>query len=375
MAKVDECKKSDSDSFPIRVRPGRISEQPALPSKVYKLNQQAKPGTSFSLRNNAEVWMYRKSYDCKWLRVTDWMFSDSEQGNGDQTPNPQTEQKTSAQAIHKCSHETHAKLDCLMLDLFTFVGQHRPKEKGTRGGGVGFVLKSGLMTKTVVHNYNTFEALTLILTSNNRATITVVYHPPPSSENGFSTTDFLREIELLLSELHLDYTSMCVVGDFNVHVDKCHDPTYAAFEQTLQGLSFHQLKLILETSERPFLSRRALKLIHMADFMHDVSEALSSLDFNAPTLDESLIAMNTVLLTTLDFHALLKKVCFKGDVHKRWYDDEIHKEGQKRQRFDRNFKKTELQVHLISSLRCGKTSALKWLDSSTRKRKFNSRIN
>jgi hypothetical protein len=93
-------------------------------------------------------------------------------------------------------------IDDLCPPSFTFVGQHRPEEKGTRGGGVGFVLKPGLMTKTVVHNYSTFEALTLIMTNNNRATITVVYRPPPSSENGFSTTDFLREVELLLSELY-----------------------------------------------------------------------------------------------------------------------------------------------------------------------------
>lgn len=96
MAKVDECKESDPVSFPIRVRPGRTREQQALSSKVYKLNQKARSGESFSLRNNAEVWMYKKSDDGKWLRVTDWTFSDSEQGNGDQTPSSQTARKTPA---------------------------------------------------------------------------------------------------------------------------------------------------------------------------------------------------------------------------------------------------------------------------------------
>ncbi|ELU06827.1 hypothetical protein CAPTEDRAFT_213712, partial [Capitella teleta] len=279
-------------------------------------------------------------------------------------------------------------IDDLCPPSFTFVGQHRPEEKGTREGGVGIVLKSGLMTKTVVHNYSTFEALTLITTDNNRATITVVYRPPPSSENGFSTTDFLRKVKLLLSELYLDYTSVCVVGDFNVHVDKRHDPTSVAFEQTLQGLSLHQvvsepthkhgnildlvlvqepervsslhvdkhysisdhcmvtfqLKLILETSERPFLHRRALKHINMADFVLNVTEALSSLASNAPTLDESLIAMNTALLTTLDSHAPLKTVRPKGNVHKGCYDDEVHEERQRRRRLERKFKITELQV-------------------------------
>ncbi|ELU11973.1 hypothetical protein CAPTEDRAFT_216781 [Capitella teleta] len=80
-------------------------------------------------------------------------------------------------------------IDDMCPPSFNFVGQHRPEKKDTRGGGVGFVLKSGLITKTAVHNYSTFEALTLRMTWNNRATITVVYRSPPSSENGFSTTD------------------------------------------------------------------------------------------------------------------------------------------------------------------------------------------
>ncbi|ELU11972.1 hypothetical protein CAPTEDRAFT_216780 [Capitella teleta] len=163
---------------------------------------------------------------------------------------------------------------------------------------------------------------------------------------------FLREIELLLSELHLDYTSMCVVGDFNIHVDKRHDLTSAALEQTLQGTSLHQvvfepthkhgdildlvlvqepervsslhadkhygisdpsmvtfqLKLIPETSERPFLSGKALKHINMADLVHD-------------------------------------KVRPKGDEQKGWYDGEIHEERQERRRLERKFEETELQVH------------------------------
>lgn len=49
MSKVDECKKSDPDSFPICVSPGRTREQLALSSKVYKLNEQAKPGEKFQL--------------------------------------------------------------------------------------------------------------------------------------------------------------------------------------------------------------------------------------------------------------------------------------------------------------------------------------
>ena len=107
-----------------------------------------------------------------------------------------------------------------------------------------------------------------------------------------------------------------------------------------------QLSLKLETTEHPPVIRRPLRRMNMAHFVRDVEAALSSLTLDGTSLDESLVAINMALTSTLDAHAPAKKIRPKGDKQKSWYDDEIHRERQKRRRLERKFRKTMSHVHL-----------------------------
>ena len=51
-----------------------------------------------------------------------------------------------------------------------------------------------------------------------------VYCPPPSAGNKLTTSDFLDEFGMFLSDDRIPAENMLVVGDFNFHMDKPNDP-------------------------------------------------------------------------------------------------------------------------------------------------------
>ena len=279
-------------------------------------------------------------------------------------------------------------IDDLCPPDFTFAGEHRPE--GKRGGGVGVVMKTDMMFKKYVHKFNTFEALTIFLKGNNNTLpITVLYRPPPTTDNGYSANDFLHEIELLLSDLCVQNDRVCVIGDFNIHYGKKHDASYEALERLLSGLGLQQvirepthqqgntldwvivreeevlhsiqvdncselsdhsivsfcIDLMPTSRRQPRIRARALKRMSMPDFIHDIQRRLDATHTNDVSLDECLSAINGALEEALDSHAPVKMVRPKGNVHKGWYDDEIHEERKKRRRMERKFKKTKLEIH------------------------------
>ena len=93
-----------------------------------------------------------------------------------------------------------------------------PRNASTRGGGIGVLYKSTiqLMMKNSVLTFSTFECahITDLSCSIN---LFIVYRPPPSSANIFTSSEFLCEFEEFVSEISLYPGKLVLLGDFNVN--------------------------------------------------------------------------------------------------------------------------------------------------------------
>lgn len=269
---------------------------------------------------------------------------------------------------------------------YKFIGEHRPEKKGKRGGGIGFVLKSKLNVKTQPHDFSTFEAMTLTIRAELCSSITLIYRPPPSQKNGFTVNEFLKEMEVLMSDLCSNSVdNLIVIGDLNMHYGKSSDPCYVEFDQMINCLGMQQLvkdpthksgntldviiareenhvhsiyvhqpdfsdhslltfsinvKPIIET--RAPIKLRSLRKVNMTAFVEDVRLRMRRSEEDG---DEAVDRYVKVSRETLDKHAPLRSVQPKGNTCKNWYDDAIHEERRKRRRTERQYRKTGLEVH------------------------------
>ena len=270
---------------------------------------------------------------------------------------------------------------------YRFTGHQRPDDKGRRGGGVGFLLKSDLEVKEKQHSYRTFEALTIEWRRDVKSCISILYRPPPSQRNGFTVSDFMLEIEDFLSTMCLEYKMICVMGDFNVHFGDHGDPQFDQFKSILDCLNlkqiidtpthnkgnildlvivneenraqlkevdangisdhafitYHLMKECITAKEKRSVRVRPLKNLNINALIGDISPKLRRLT-DGSNADELISMTNAILRDALDRHAPKKMIKLKGEKHKGWYNDEIHEERRKRRRLERKFKKTKLEV-------------------------------
>ena len=119
------------------------------------------------------------------------------------------------------------------------VNFHTARSTG-RGGGVAVVSHSslGLSPKTS-HTYHSFESLVLSITDpnwkNQKPVLLVVVYRPPGAYS-----QFLSEFSDFLSSVVLNWDSIIIVGDFNIHVDNDSDSLGNTFSGLLDGIGFVQ---------------------------------------------------------------------------------------------------------------------------------------
>ena len=99
--------------------------------------------------------------------------------------------------------------------------------RGTRGGGVGVIMREQLPSKKTAHpDLQSFECLDLTLSTQPPLRLITVYRPPTST----SFVSFLDEMDELLADVILCGGRLAVTGDFNVHVDTAAaNPTPSPF--------------------------------------------------------------------------------------------------------------------------------------------------
>lgn len=280
--------------------------------------------------------------------------------------------------------------DSIILDLcppnYRFHGAPRPVNKGSRGGGIGIVISSDIRAEPVFfNNYRTFEAMALKIKARRSSTVALIYRPPPSHRNGYTTSEFLTECETFLSHICTEYPGeLTIMGDFNLHLDVKDDYHTRLFQDILAAVglqqhvtqgthkSGHMLDLVITrkmasnlanlkvqetvmsdhalitfdiatTLTKPPLRQvtaRSIKRVDRGTFAQDVRQLFEeSLGSNA------VLDYNTTITKAMDLHAPLHTVKVKGESQKPWYSEEIHVARQKRRQLERKFLKTRLEVH------------------------------
>ena len=80
------------------------------------------------------------------------------------------------------------------------------------------------------------------LSINNKSILLfVVYRPPPSIQNGLTTSSFIEEFAEFVSEQIVNTAEILLTGDINLHLNVTSNPNTQKFTQILisSGLQQH----------------------------------------------------------------------------------------------------------------------------------------
>ena len=143
----------------------------------------------------------------------------------------------------RCNDTDQKMTTKINLPHYTFCGAPRPSDKGSRGGGVGLVMQdSSELKENRGESYESFEVMTL---SSKVITIVIVYRPPRKA----SRKKFLTELRKLLENLSTSASDhLCIMGDFNLHVDDEKNRVTAQLMEILDELRLSQQ--IMEPTHR-----------------------------------------------------------------------------------------------------------------------------
>ncbi len=106
---------------------------------------------------------------------------------------------------------------------YRFIDQ--PRLSGAARGGTGLLYRDCFkVVKTSFGQKTSFEySEYLIKWSNKRIKLCIIYHPPYSHSNPVSTGTFLEEFDVYLDSIVMSDEPLCIVGDFNIHMNKPND--------------------------------------------------------------------------------------------------------------------------------------------------------
>ena len=244
--------------------------------------------------------------------------------------------------------------DTVKINNMTPIGyttKHQPREGG-RVGGVAVVFKNSmnLMLSPKCVKSSTFEYMETIITSGSTSIrLVVVYRPPPSRKNKYTTSMFLDEFPELLEKLVTSSGRLIITGDFNLHVDT-EDKDARRFLECLESFNLqqhvnkpthrcgHTLDLVITHKGTHMLSDiwvsddlksdhfsiiyhahvakpaaakseiiyRKLKNIDMQKLLQDMAQSNLASD-HSENLEQCYENYNTVLKDLLDIHAPQKK--------------------------------------------------------------------
>jgi hypothetical protein len=218
----------------------------------------------------------------------------------------------------------------------------------------------------------------------------LIYRPPPSTTNQLTRSAFLAEFEEFLSSLCSRINGdLCVLGDFNIHWDDENDSIASRFRDIVAALDMkqhvhvpthtkkHTLDLVLtrmqsvdrivlkdvvdiglcdhfviacdlalscydEKKKRQIMSR-SLKRVDVEAFAEDLGADLA--DLQDDDLNDLVSSFNRRCCDVTNAHAPLRQITLKGDGMKPWYSDAIHSARVVRRKYERQFRKSPLEVH------------------------------
>ena len=215
-----------------------------------------------------------------------------------------------------------------------------------------------------------------------------VYRPPPSQENGFTTSGFLSEFEDFLETVTLLQGKLLLVGDYNIHMDCIYKSEVSRFTNILSAYGLkqhvegpthkrgHTLDLVISNPEdniihecqvqdevlsdhyfiqctlkwrkpqpqRVKVTRRNYRDLNMSSFVQDVEEGLrqfptdGSVDLQVETLSRTILE---VLNKQCPLKSSLRRVCSSPP----WYNTEIHEARRSKRRMERKYRKNKTDAN------------------------------
>jgi exonuclease III len=256
--------------------------------------------------------------------------------------------------------------------------------RGSHGGGVGLLHKTGLKFKSETSAvYKSFEFMeTTLVHEGEHLRLIVLYRPPPSPKNELSTRLFFEEFPSFLEQLATSSGNLILSGDFNFHLDTS-DPNTIRFNQLLYEMNLvqhvagpthrlgHTLDLIITRSHEPIVTSwhtddpelsdhffvncalhlgkpppvqetihfRKLKSIDPVKFKQDIIES-GLLEHKTECVHELVDTYNTKLEGILDKHAPKKSKTVTVRVNAPYYNQKIKELKKKRRAAERRWRTT-----------------------------------
>ena len=262
-----------------------------------------------------------------------------------------------------------------------------PRSSSDYGGGIGALFKEELRLQSFStgQSFRTFEHACFTDMAKS-VYYFAIYRPPPSTENGFKTSEFLSEFDSFIDFVNSLGTKFLLVGDFNVHVDTPTKWDASHFLTTLSTSSLlqhvigpthkhgHTLDLVIsrETDNlitdcfidsllsdhhvvtcivhcpkplpaKKLVSTRKFSRIDAGAFEHDLLHRLGS--NNCSNVEELVDLYQKSITETLDLHAPLQTSVRSDRRRQPWYNNEINAARNLRRKHERKWRKSRLDVH------------------------------
>ena len=194
------------------------------------------------------------------------------------------------------------------------------RQSARRGGGTGILYKDSLrVSKQACGENNSFEYSEWLVTSaNNRVKLCVIYRPPYSEDHPVSVQSFFTEFEDYLESIVLSNEPICIMGDFNIHMDKSTCPDQHKLMDILNSFgliqhvnipthqSGHTLDLIITRNSDDII----LSNPYSGDYISDHCFITTQLTFPKPGSCQKLVQYRKLKSMDLDSFKLdLQDIC------------------------------------------------------------------
>ncbi len=116
------------------------------------------------------------------------------------------------------------------------------RNTGQRGGGLAVIYKNNIRLKFHKQtHFVQFECVGCTLNINSYTlNLYGVYRPPPTAQNGLTTSSFIAEWSQFLSELTVSSAEIIILGDVNIHMDQTSQMQTRNFNESLQTTALQQ---------------------------------------------------------------------------------------------------------------------------------------
>lgn len=156
-----------------------------------------------------------------------------------------------------------------------------PRLSGRRGGGIAVIYKESLakhltFTSEFSFIHAAFELLQVSLTSTHSVLhFMCVYRPWPTLKNKLTETNFFDQFPDFLDHCNSIHGNLCLLGDFNFHVDCLHNRSAVKF---LEHIDMFDLKQTVTESTQRHDHILDLVIVRPSDGVHLSSKVTSALE-------------------------------------------------------------------------------------------------